>query len=234
MKNLGNNIFVMCSLMLSVANAQADIENIMQLRQTVAQFLTAEYDKTEASKVEIKVGGLDPRLHLMKCDQTLALKLQDSSGNGGNINVQVSCRSSFSWTILVPAQAIIYRPMAVASRNLQRGELISETDISTDTLNMSLYRQGYTHNPSDIIGKELKYPVLKGDAFRSSVLDAPLAIKRGEEVSVEALIGSIRVVTTGTAISDGRLGQQVRIKNTQSARILSAKVVGPGKAQSIL
>ena len=99
---------------------------------------------------------------------------------------------------------------------------------------MSQYRQGYSINIDDIVGKEVKYTINKGDAFRTSMLDAPLAIKRGDEVVMEASIGSIRVSSNGTAISDGRIGQQIRVKNNQSERVINARVVGPGKVASIL
>lgn len=242
LRTLGNLAFVLLSLYPHDSDAQigtaqagaAGIESIEQLRQETARFVTEEYRNSNASKVDVKVGGLDPRMHLAKCEQPIAFKLQDALGNGGNISVQLTCSGLSRWTILVPAQAIVYRPMAVASRNLQRGQLVSDGDIEVSVLDASQYRQGYTSNPEDIIGKEIKYPVSKGDAFRESMLDAPLAIRRGDEVSVEALAGSIRVVTTGTAVSDGRIGQKIRIKNNQSARILSATVIGAGKVQSIL
>lgn len=233
-KSLGNLALVILSLNPNGVKAQSDIVNIQQLRLDIAQFLTAEYRSTNATKVNIKVGNVDSRMRLTQCDQPLTLNLQDPSNNGGNVNVQVACRGISQWTILVPAQAIVFRPMAVASRNLQRGELISTEDIGVEVLDVSQYRQGYSSKPEDIIGKELKYPVNKGDAFRESVLNSQLVIKRGDEVSVEAVAGAIRVVTTGTAITNGRIGQQIRVKNNQSARILSAKVIGPGKVQSIL
>ena len=215
-------------------NAQAGIENIEQLRQSVAQFLTDEYRQSNADKTEIKVGALDSRLRLAQCDQSIDMALQDPTGNGGNVNVQVACRGSSRWTILVPSQATVFRPMAVASRNLQRGEMINEGDVSVESMEVTQYRQGFATQAEDIIGKEVKYAVTKGDAFRTSSLNAPMAIKRGDEVTVEAYAGSIRVVTNATAVSDGRIGQQIRVKNTQSARIVNAKVIGPGKVQSIL
>jgi flagellar basal body P-ring formation protein FlgA len=239
-KNLGNLALILLSLnpndakaQSKIAKAQSEIIDVQQLRLNIVQFLTAEYRSTNATKVNIKVGALDSRLRL-ECDQPLMYNLQDPSNNGGNINTQVACRGTSQWTILVPAQAIVFRPMAVASRNLLRGELIQTEDVGVEVLDASQYRQGYSSKPEDIIGKELKYPVNKGDAFRASALNTQLAIKRGDEVSLEALAGSIRVVTTGTAISNGRIGQQIKVKNNRSARIVSVKVIGPGKVQSIL
>lgn len=216
------------------ANAQAPIENIEEIRSKVTQFLTDEYSHTNAEKVEVRVGKLDSRLRLTKCAQSLELNLKDTSKTGGNINVQVSCSSRTSWTILVPAQAKVYRSVAVAGRNLQRGDVVSAADLSSTVKDVGDLRIGFALTPEVIIGKEIKFAVNKGETFRTSALDAPLVIKRGDVVSMESSVGEISVTTSATAVSDGRIGQQIRVKNNQSARIINAKVVGAGKVQSIL
>jgi flagella basal body P-ring formation protein FlgA len=216
------------------ANAQAPIENIDTLRSNVAQFLTDEYLKTQAVKVDVKVGSLDSRLRLARCDQSLKFGLKDTTNSGGNVNVQVVCAGSITWAILVPAQARVYRSVAVAGRNLQRGEQVSADDLTSELKDVSDFRMGYSLTPEAIIGKEIKFTVNKGEVFRNSALDAPLVIKRGDTVSMEAATGEISVRTNGTAITDGRIGQQIRVKNNQSARVINAKVVGPGKVQSIM
>lgn len=216
------------------ANAQAAIENIEHLRAKVAQFLTDEYEKSNPTKTEIKVNNLDKRLRLAKCDQTTSMILKDPSKSGGNINVEVTCRGSSSWTILVPALARIYRPVAIASRNLQRGDVIHENDLTTEIKDMSNFRMGFALTSDVLIGKEVKAAVNKGETFRNSALDSPLVIRRGDTVSMESAIGDISVTTSGTAVSDGRIGQQIRVKNLQSARVINAKVVASGKVQSIL
>jgi flagella basal body P-ring formation protein FlgA len=216
------------------ANAQAPIENIEQLRSKVAQLLTDEYTKAQAAKVDVKVGNLDNRLRLTKCDQSPALILKDPTNSGGNINVEVTCRGSSTWTILVPALARVYRPVAVAGRNLQRGDVVSENDVTTEVKDVSDFRMGFCLTPDAIIGKEVKFTINKGETFRTSALNAPLVIKRGDTVSMEASAGEISVRTNGTAVSDGRIGQQIRVKNNQSARVINAKVIGPGRVQSIM
>lgn len=236
-KQVIKSIGLACTLALCLsqsANAQAPVENIEQLRSKVAQFLTDEYMKTQPVRVTVKVGNLDTRLRLAKCDQNLALVLKDPTSSGGNINVEVSCKAASAWTILVPALARVYRPVAIASRNLDRGEIVNEGDLTTDIKDVSDFRMGFCLTADAIVGKEVKFTINKGDTFRTSALDAPLVIKRGDAVSMEARAGEISVKTNGTAISDGRVGQQIRVKNNQSARIVNARVIGPGKVQGIM
>jgi flagellar basal body P-ring formation protein FlgA len=216
------------------ANAQAAIENIEQIQSQVAQFLTDEYLKSKAVKVDIKVGNLDKRLRLAKCDQSLALNLKDPLNSGGNVNVQVSCKGQSSWTILVPAQAKVYRSVAVASRILQRGDVVAESDLAQEVKDVSEYRLGFALSPEAIVGKEIKFNVNKGEVFRNSALDAPLVVKRGDAVSMASTVGEISVTTNGTAITDGRIGQQIRVKNNQSARVINARVVAAGKVETLM
>ena len=227
----------LCASMLCLsqsANAQAPIENIAQIQSQVAQFLTDEYTKTHAVKVEVKVGKLDYRLRLMRCDKSLSFTLKDPLNGGGNVSVQVACKGTASWTILVPALAKVYRSVAVASRTLQRGDIVNDSDLTTDIRDVSEFRLGFTLTPEAILGKEVKYSVNKGEAFRNSALDDPLVIKRGDTVAMEAATGGISVRTNGTAVTDGRMGQQIRVKNNQSTRIINAKVIGAGRVQTIM
>ena len=226
----GAYVFLLCQS----ANAQAFIENIDQLELKVAQFLTEEYKASDAVKVEVKVNNLDSRLRLAKCDQDLSLILKDPSKSGGNINVEVACKGLSSWTILVPSLAKVYRPVAIAGRNLERGEVITDGDLTTEVREVSNYRLGFAITPEALIGKETKFAINKGEAFRNSALAAPLVIRRGDTVSMESTVGDISVRTNGTAVSDGRIGQQIRVKNLQSARVINAKVVASGRVQSIL
>lgn len=225
---------VCVGLWCQAANAQSAIEHIGQLRTKVAQFLTDEYMASDAVKVEIKVNNLDNRLRLGKCDRDLSLILKDPSKSGGNVNVEVSCKGVSSWTILVPALAKVYRPVAIASRNLERGAVISESDLATETKDVSNFRMGFALTPEALIGKEIKFAINKGEAFRNSALASPLVIRRGDTVSMESVVGDISVRTNATAVSDGRIGQQIRVKNVQSERIVNARVVASGKVQSIL
>lgn len=216
------------------ANAQAALVNIAQLRTQVAQFLTDEYTQAQAVKVDVQVAKLDNRLRLAQCSQELAMQLQDTAKNGGNVNVQVRCNGNSAWTILVPAQAKVYRYVAVAGRNLQRGDVVSAADVSRALKNTGDFKLGFALTADEIIGQEMKMAINKDDVFRKAALDSPLVIKRGDTVSMEALAGDISVRTSGTAVSDGRIGQQIRIKNNQSARIINARVIGAGKVHSIL
>jgi flagella basal body P-ring formation protein FlgA len=225
----------LCSAILFIlptAQASTARQNLQVMQDQVEAFLTAHYDTQEEGRVEIKVSNLDPRLILPKCDQALSMIVNDPSNTGGNLTVQTRCDGEQSWSIYVPAQVALFRPMAVASRNLNRGDVVDSTDISIEIVNVSQLRQGYLARRENIVGKEVQRAMNKGEAFRGASLDSPLVIKRGDEVSIEIQAGMIAVSSFGTAMANGRIGQRIRVRNSQSDRIVSAEVVDAGKVKT--
>ena len=62
----------------------------------------------------------------------------------------------------------------------------------------------------------------------------PIAIKRGDTVIVEAQTGTIMVSTQAVALANGRIGEQINVRNLQSERIVRIEIMGPGRGRVIL
>jgi flagella basal body P-ring formation protein FlgA len=162
------------------------------------------------------------------------MKVSDTNFTGGNLTVHTACEGAQPWSIYVPAQVALFRRTPVASRNLDRGEIISSADISPEVVNISQLRHGQLNDYDSILGKEIKRPITQGEAFRSAALDAPMVIKRGDIVNIEIQAGAISVSSQGTAMSHGRVGDRIRVRNSQSDRIVNAQVIASGKVQTTL
>lgn len=210
----------------AIANSLPPTYSTAKLKAEVAKYLTSQYQNEQ--KVEIKLADLNPKLRLPACAKPLAMTLFDPAGNGGNISVQVKCSAPKNWSTHVAAQVSIYRDIPIASRNLLRGEQVSPQDIALISVDISQLRNEYLTDINEIAGLEVKRNIGQGVAFMASALDSPKVIKRGELVTLESLAGSIKVISQGTALSDGRLGEEIRIKNNQSKRVINGTVIAGG------
>lgn len=208
--------------------------DLTELQNQVQVFLHEHYRGADAVQVDITVNNLDRRLRLAQCDRPLTMTINDPAYNGGSQTVHTRCEGSAPWAIYVPAQISLFRELPVATRNLERGEIVSSGDISLEVVNTSLVRQGQLADAGSIIGKEVKRPVAKGDPFRVAALDAPLVVKRGDPVEIKLEAGAITVNTMGVALGNGRIGERIRVKNGQSERTISARVIAAGKVSAIL
>lgn len=222
--------FLFCSF---TSFASAQIYPVNQLKQDIASFLATEYQQVPHERIDINVGNLDNRLRLANCSSPVEFIPQDTSGLGGNISIKAQCESGKVWSVHVPAQVTIYREIAVAGRDIVRGEVISHAHIGTNLVNISSIRQAFLPEAEAVIGKEAKRNISKGEPFRSALLDAPTAVKRGELVTLESLAGSIKVSSAGTAMTDGRVGQKIRVRNNSSERIISGVVISQGLVQTL-
>lgn len=225
-KQLGILYCCFFSLGISTTVAAQTSHNLLQLRQQAESYLADTYQSDRNERLEIKLGNWDRRLNLAACQQDIAFSLQDTAGPGGNVTLNCQCKDSPGWAVHLSAQVDIYRPLPVAAKSIGRGSLIDLADIRMETRNISQMSEESLLETSQISGKAAKRIINVGDVIRPSLLDQPKAISRGENVTITAKSGSIQVVMQGTAMTDGKLGQQIRVKNNQSERIISARVVG--------
>lgn len=206
-------------------------QNIRAIETAVADHLEEHYRGT-AKKMAVRVSNLDPRLKLANCGKDLQMNVRDQSGNGGAVSVHVQCVSPSPWAIYVSAQVDLFREIVVATGAIRRGERLHESNIGMDLANTSLLRQGFMLDSQRAIGQVARRNLQPGEALRQSLLEAPIAVSRGETVSLESQAGSILVATRAEALSDGRVGEQIRVRNISSERVINANVVGEGRVEA--
>jgi flagella basal body P-ring formation protein FlgA len=81
-----------------------------------------------------------------------------------------------------------------------------------------------------LVGMEARQAIQMGDVILTDNVQAPLLVKRGEEVSVVSQSGGIRVRTTARARQDGSRGQLVQVESLESKERYDVRVVGVREA----
>jgi flagella basal body P-ring formation protein FlgA len=61
---------------------------------------------------------------------------------------------------------------------------------------------------------------------------APLAVRRGDAVTLVYVAPGLQVTARARALDNGALGQPIRVTNLQSNRVVNAVVTGPGAASA--
>jgi flagella basal body P-ring formation protein FlgA len=69
-----------------------------------------------------------------------------------------------------------------------------------------------------------------GSELRPELLAPPNDINRGDEVHVEVRSGAARVALTARALSGGRSGDTISVRNPESNKTFQARVTGKGMA----
>jgi flagella basal body P-ring formation protein FlgA len=114
------------------------------------------------------------------------------------------------------------------TRPLKRESVLSNEDITLLEKDVGYLTQGYLTSLDQALGKKLTRSVLSDQILLPSQLEQAEVIRKGDQVTINAKSGSVVVRMPGEALSDGAPGQQIRVKNLSSKRVIRARVIGAG------
>lgn len=179
-------------------------------------------------RTEIYVADLDPRLLLPACNKELIARLESPAQPIGRVTVRIRCEGTSPWTVFVPARVSLYRHVVIINRPLKRDSILSPADLALMEKDVGYLSQGYLTSTEQAVGKKLTRSVLADQVLLPVQLQQAEVIHKGDQVVIHAKSGSVIVRMPGEALSDGAPGEQIRVKNLSSKRIIRARVVGAG------
>ncbi len=117
----------------------------------------------------------------------------------------------------------------VLTRRIRKGSVIRDSDIEIRKIVGAGLPQYVLRERTSIVGKAARFSLRPGIAIRKSDVRPPLLVRRGELVTMEIRTPYILITARGRALDNGARGETVRLRNTQSKKILEATIVGPGR-----
>ena len=208
-------------------------EELIGATEGFLEFMVEDYlERSEiTARHEIQVNPLDPRLRLAACDSDLTQSLESPAQPVGRVTVRVSCEGSTPWTVFVPAQVRIFRPVVVVKTALRRDSIIGAGDVALVEQDVSLLNRGYVTEVEQVIGRKLTRAARTDQVLTPAMLQLAEAVRRGDQVVISARSGGINVRMQGEVLSGDTLGQQISVRNLTSQRVIRARVAGPGQVE---
>ncbi len=180
--------------------------------------------------ISVDTTPIDPRLKLSACET------MDASPRGqnvhGRVHVAVSCLAPQPWRVFVTATVAVEVPVLVAARAVLRGQVLNSDDVTLAPRDLASVRgKALTELPSGV-----KYAsrrnVSAGQVLSLAMLQQLPSVSRGDIVLLSADIGSARVSAKAEALENGQRGEQIRVRNLRSEKVVRAWVQGPGRVSS--
>ncbi len=215
--------------------AHAEDTKAMQSHESILaaakQFMETQNADLHETPAEIKMGRLDARLRLSRCEDTLETFLPTGGRTLGNTTVGVRCSRPKPWTLYVPVTVNRYQQVVVATNALPRGTVLNKAHVKTAKRNLAKLPQGYFIDPQNLLGMKLKRNVSGGLPFTPMMVEAPQIIKRGQRVTLVANISGVKVSMPGKALANGAAGEHVRVQNLSSKRVVEGVVTAAGEVR---
>jgi flagella basal body P-ring formation protein FlgA len=132
----------------------------------------------------------------------------------------------------ITAQIDLKMEALVAARDLSRGQILSEEDLSESLVSYS-QSKGALKETVQAVGQTLRVSLRAGAPVRDRDLVKTSLVKKGDIVSIIAQSGGLKVTALGQARQDGALGQTITVVNQDSKKVISGRVIGPGQVEVI-
>ncbi len=127
----------------------------------------------------------------------------------------------------VTGQVSFSKIAPVAKRLLRPGEPISQSDFEMKKVDVSFAKDGFVRS-EELAGKVAARTLTVGQPIYSSDLKKELAAQRGQMVKI--LVGgeTFEIVSSGTAEEAGSVGDMIKVKSTETLKMLSGVLVDKG------
>lgn len=205
----------------------ADKHSHAAIRADINKYLLEQTERF-AGKTSFKIGGIDKRSRFTLCNQSLEIFETVNGLKPGRNVVGVRCDDVKPWKIFVPVNIQLLQNIVVARVPISRGQAISHNDIELKELDSSRYHRGFFTQAADLKGFISKRNIKQGTVITPSSLKKEKLVKRNSQVKIVMKIGSLVVHSSGKALSDGSMGQRIKIKNKRSGKTITATVAGSG------
>ena len=211
---------------------------------------------------EVKIAPLDPRVQVQSCSKPLTVDHPFSSKDTVRVRcvdpvwqlyLQVSMplppppppvqaaapagnqgkplASSASPAVVV---APVSKTVVVPKKLIMRGTVIEADMLEETSQTGGQVDNSLLQSMKDALTAEAVRDLSAGQALRSSDIRRAILVKQGQSVTMTVGEKSGFLITVRVeALQDGRMGEQVRLKNTESGRQISGVVTGPNTVKGL-
>ena len=195
---------------------------------------------------------LDERGESRRREITLLRPLADISLPNGIIDIKISVPASMvNYTGVTPVKARIsiggrmYRDVnfvvsakvfdfvLVANHDLRIETPVTESDFRAEEIAID-GRTEYVKDVKEILGLVPHRLIRAGSPITVNYFQQPVAVASGNPVKIIVRYKGIEATAKGIAMTRGRIGEVIKVKNEASKKIISAKVIDSGTVEVIM
>ncbi len=218
--------FVLCLVLLGAiaSPSQADqaIESLDAIRQAAERYVASQLPSS--ADVSVIAGKLDKRLRLPACGYPLIASVPYGGDIRAQTTVSVQCEGDRPWRLFVPVRVSEFGHVFVAARPLAVGTVVEPGDLTRIRRDLNAIPHGYIRSEQAILGRTVTRAVAKGTPLTANALASTVVIHRGQRVRIMARYGSALIRMGGEAITEGAIGDYIKVKNQSSGRVIEGVV----------
>ena len=214
--------------LLPLTAAAEPVQSLQAIADAASRAAAARATGAGFADLQVTVQPLDRRLRLPACGAPLATAVTGNSPRLGTMSVKVRCAEPSTWSLYVQATVLATLEVPVLLRSVGRGERIVRSDLELVRREIGTRPGTLILDPARIVGLEARRDLPAGSALQQGLLAAPLLVKRGQTVTLEAGSAGLEVRMQGRALDSGAAGDRLRVTNLSSGRTVEGIVAEDG------
>ncbi|WP_159651480.1 flagellar basal body P-ring formation chaperone FlgA [Vibrio atypicus] len=216
-KSIGFSLFF-----FSFSATSATESQISLIQQAAEEYVTANIESPTGGSLKVQAASIDSRIFATDCPTGVKTSSTSTNPNASNITVLVECNDD-NWRVYVPVRMTRTGPQVTLIGPLSRGQIISPRDVTISMVDLQRYRRQGFSTIDAVVGAKTKKNLRSGEVIEENDI---CVVCRNETVTIKAVKAGMVITTKGVALTDGSHGEQIRVKNSKSNRIIEGRVTG--------
>jgi flagella basal body P-ring formation protein FlgA len=138
----------------------------------------------------------------------------------------VRCPTKSGWKLHLPVRIEVFDDVVVAATPLLKGQNIDPSVVAFKKQNIARLKNGYYARNSNINLLQARRNLVRGSVLTPANLSPRLLVRLGQRVTLVLNYNGLEIRSTGKALQSASLGQVVKVRNSQSQKIVEGVVSG--------
>ena len=207
-----------------------EFQSLASIRMQTESFI-ANYPYESPYPPRFHISKLDSRLRLKACPEALHVEFARRDLIAGNTAVRISCPTKAGWKIHLPVHVEVFEDVVVTAKPLLKGQKIDASAVTFQKQNIALLRNGYYVKNSNFNQLQARRNLSQGTVLTPKNMSPRFMVRSGQRVTLVLDYNGLQIKSTGTALKSATLGQVVRVRNSQSLRIVEGVVSGEAQVR---
>lgn len=127
----------------------------------------------------------------------------------------------------------ILQEVPVANENIAKNTIIKSEMIKNIKIRKNRIKPNEFTDIDDIIGKETTKSIKESKSFSIKDIRDPIIINKGNIISIIYKTKNMKLTAKGEAIEDGSKGQNIKVMNTTSKKVLHCRIISKDTVEII-
>lgn len=208
---------------------------LSEVKMKVENFYNVSSDNVSIDWTDDKLEKKLSAIQKFSPKKNLEIKVQDnilknSAGKSG-LPIEVYLDKKLNTILYVKCKVSIYKNVLVAKVPIKRGELVTEEHFKLAKVSISGLTQQTLTDSSNLIGKSALIDIKENTVINSNLLKEKVVVFKGNQVTIRIVNGALTLMSSGEALQEGIIGQNIMVKvlgpakKTVMAKVIDSTVV---------